>query len=306
MNAAVSTPDEAALYRVRVPASTSNLGAGFDCVGLALDLWLEAEVASGAGDPQYGGALQGMDPAVDFLFAAVAHSLPDHTHLVARSAIPVSRGLGSSAAARVAGLVLADLCTGGTVDRDAVFRSARALEGHPDNAGPAVYGGLVLDAGQPAVLQLHDSLGVALAIPERRISTETARAILPPRLSRQEAISQAARAAALLLGLTTGDGELVRHGMTDLIAAPFRARLIAGFDEAVHAGVESGAYGVTVSGAGSGIVAISDRDAAPEVAAAMADALARQGSSAQAVAPQVVVGGFRAEAGKGTPSERRI
>jgi homoserine kinase len=158
---------------------------------------------------------------------------------------------------------------------------------------------LVLDAGRPAVLQLHDTLGVALAIPERRISTETARAILPPRLSREEAISQASRAAALLLGLTQGDGRLIRHGMTDLIAAPYRARLIVGFDAAVHAALESGAYGATVSGAGSGIVAISDRAAAGMVAEGMAAALSERGSSAQAVAPEVVTGGFRIEDDRG-------
>ena len=293
MNAASSPGSEKVLHRVRVPASTSNIGAGFDCLGLALDVWLDAMVVAGAGEPLYSGSLAGLNPEDDFVLRALRGSMPPDAHLKLQSAIPASRGLGASAAARVAGLVLARLSSGEVVDRDEVFADARALEGHPDNAAPAVYGGLVLNAGRPEVLKLHNSLGAALAIPERRISTETARAILPPRLSREEAISQASRAASLLLGLTNGDGPLIRHGMVDVIAAPYRARLIAGFDAAVHAAQEAGAFGATVSGAGSGIVAISEKAAAPAVANAMVSALVKSGSSAQAVAPEVVLGGFR-------------
>jgi homoserine kinase len=183
--------------------------------------------------------------------------------------------------------------TSSEIDRAAIFDAARDLEGHPDNAGPAVYGGLVLSAARPRELEFHSTLGIALAVPEREISTETARAILPPRLSREEAISQASRAAALVLGLTIGDGELIRHGMTDLIAAPYRAQLIVGFDDAVRAGEEAGAYGATVSGAGSGIVAVSERSSARSVAEAMVSALRQRGNSAEALVPQVVLGGFR-------------
>jgi homoserine kinase len=293
MNARSPHSTEDVLHCVSVPASTSNIGAGFDCLGLALDVWLDAMVVAGSGGPTYGGTLAGLDPQNDFVQQAVGDSLPTNVHLELESDIPVSRGLGASAAARVAGLVLARLCAGVPVDRDEVFADARELEGHPDNAAPAVYGGLVLDAGQPEVLELHETLGVALAIPERRISTDTARAILPPRLSREEAISQASRAASLLLGLTRGDGQLIRYGMTDVIAAPYRARLITGFDAAVQAAQEAGAFGATVSGAGSGIVAISEKAAAPTVADAMASALVKGGNSARAAAPNIVVGGFQ-------------
>ncbi len=278
---------------VRVPASTSNLGAGFDCLGMALDLWLEVRVVRGGGRPQYSGTLASLDPSDDFLLRAVAEAMPEDAHLEVESAIPVSRGLGSSAAARVAGLVLRQLLSDSDIDRFTIFEAARGLEGHPDNAAPAVFGGLVLSAARPRVLEFHNTLGIALAIPEREISTETARAILPPRLSREEAISQASRAAALVLGLTTGDGELIGYGMTDLIAAPYRAQLIAGFDDAVQAGKAAGAFGATVSGAGSGMVAICEKAYAPSVAEAMVEALSHRRNLAEPIVPQVVVGGFR-------------
>jgi len=260
---------------------------------MALDVWLEARVVRGAGDPVYAGTLALLDPATDFLLRAIADRLPEDTHLEVYSDIPVSRGLGSSAAARVAGLVLRNLLSRSDIDRAELFEAARGLEGHPDNAGPAVFGGLVLSAARPHVLALHSTFGVALAVPEREISTETARAILPPRLSREEAIAQASRSAALVLGLTTGDGELVGYGMIDLIAAPYRAQLIAGFHDAVHAAKAAGAFGATVSGAGSGIVAISGKTDAPRVAEAMVSALSRKGNSAEALVPEVVAGGFR-------------
>ncbi len=293
MNATRSASGHAAICTVRVPASTSNLGAGFDCLGLALDLWLQASVKNGSGTPVYTGTLEHFSSEEDFLFGTIAGLLPTGTHLEVDSAIPVSRGLGSSAAARVAGQVLKRLIAKAPLHRGEVYDRARALEGHPDNAGPAVYGGLVLAAARPTVLQLHETLGVALAIPTQPISTEQARTILPPQLPREEAIAQASRAAALLLGLTRGDPELIRHGMSDVIATPHRARLIVGFADAVGAGEEAGAYGVAISGSGSGIVAITEKRLSVHVAGAMAAALTRSGNIAAGVSPEVAEGGFR-------------
>ncbi len=277
---------------VRVPASTSNLGAGFDCLGLALDFWLEARLVEGDGSATYAGTLEAVDPDEDFLLLALGGTVPPGMRLEVQSSIPLSRGLGSSAAARVAGLVLSRLAGDEPIDRDAVFASAEMLEGHPDNAGPAVYGSLVLVAHRPTELQFHGTLGVALAIPDQLSSTQAARAILPPRVSREAAVSQASRSAALLLGLTQGNGDLIRHGMHDRIAVPHRKQLITGFDQAVLAGLEAGAYGVTISGAGSGVLAITPKHAATEVAQAMTDAILTVGGNATTVAPEVVTGGF--------------
>ena len=278
---------------VRVPASTSNIGAGFDCLGLALDFWLEARLVEGDGGTTYAGTLEGITPDEDFLLLALGGAVPAGMQLEVTSTVPFCRGLGSSAAARVAGLVLSLLSSSRPIDRQAVFASAEMLEGHPDNAGPAVYGGLVLVAHEPIRLQLHETLGVALTLPDQLSSTQAARAILPPRVTREEAIAQASRSAALLLGLTQGDGDLVRFGMDDRIATPHRKQLITGFDHAVLAGLEAGAHGVSISGAGSAIVAVTPKGAASDVSQAMTEAIRAQGSNATAAAPEVVTGGFK-------------
>jgi len=290
---------EETLLAVRVPSSTSNLGAGFDFVGLALDIWLQAEIVEGDGPTRYHGALASFDPKDDYTLEAVRGSIPQGQHLEVSSNIPVSRGLGSSAAAIVAGLSLAQLIARGEVDRAQVFESATEREGHPDNAGPAVYGDLFLHAGFSKRLGFHEELGVALAVPEQILSTKEARGILPNQFPREEAISQASSSAALLLGLTRGDGDLIRHGMIDSIAVPTRKSMILGYDDAVKAGVEVGAYGVTISGAGSTLVAISDKRSAVQVAEAMADALTDQGNTATALCPEVVKNGLEVVSAKG-------
>jgi homoserine kinase len=273
---------------VRIPSSTSNLGAGFDFVGLALDIWLHAQIVEGGGPTVYLGALDGFDSEDDYTVKALKGLIPDGHHLEVKSDIPVSRGLGSSAAAIVAGLSLAQLLSVGEVNRDAVFESATRQEGHPDNAGPAVYGGLFLHAGFPQRLTFHEELGVALGIPDQILSTKEARGVLPTHLPREEAIAQASSSAALLLGLTQGDGDLIRHGMIDSIAVPKRRSMIKGYDDAVKAGFEAGAYGVTISGAGSTLVAVCARASAPDVADALASTLTDRGNPATALNPAVV------------------
>lgn len=278
-------------FAVRVPGSTSNLGAGFDCLGLALDLWLEARLEPGEGPARYEGTLAGVDAEQDLTHRILVErdALENH-HLEVSSDIPVGKGLGSSASAIVAGLALARLALGDPFDLDAIFRGAAQEEGHPDNAGPAVYGGLVLAAHRPTRLTLHRDLAVALAIPEQTIETKAARELVPALLSREAAIAQASRSAALVLGLTWGDPDLIDYGMEDRIAVPHRRHLIPGYDAAVEAALEAGAYGVTISGAGSALVAITARADAEPVARAIASALSSAGNPsaplAAAVAPQ--------------------
>src|SRR3990172_6016911 len=211
----------------RVPASTWNLGAGFDCVGLALDLWLEARLIEGEGPATYAGTLASLSPDRDLIARTIrAAGLSGRWQLEVRSEIPVGKGLGSSGAAVVAGLALVDLARGAELNRDGLLERATAVEGHPDNVGPAIYGGLFLASQGGGRLTLSPAVGIA----------------------------QASRAAALILGLTQGRSDLIAYGMEDQLAVPRRKEMIPGFDAAVAAGRAAGAYGVTISGAGSALL----------------------------------------------------
>jgi len=280
-------------HAVRVPASTSNLGAGFDCLGLALDLWLEARLVPGEGPSTYGGTLARMTAADDLTHRMLTERDALHGHrLVVTSAIPIGAGLGSSAAAIVAGLALARLALGNPFDKDAIFRGAAQEEGHPDNAGPAVFGGLVLAAHRPVQLTLHKDLGVAFAVPAAGVSTKAARDLLPATVPRETAVQQSARSAALVLGLTWGDPDLIDFGMDDRLAVPHRRRLIPGYEDAVNGAMEVGAYGVTISGAGSTLVAVAAREDVVAVAGRMADALTDAGNPADPLAAKVAAEGL--------------
>lgn len=272
---------------VRVPATTSNLGAGFDCLGLALDLWMEVRLMEGDGDPVYMGTVAGLDHNSEILAGVVRDTVTPHHHVEVLSEIPLARGLGSSAAAAVAGYAMKQLLQEKGLERDEVYESAVSLEGHPDNAGAATYGGFVLAAPRPARLAFNTSLGIALAIPETPIDTKTARGILPTDLPRAATIRQASRAAALVLGLMNAEGDLIGYGMDDQVAVPLRKGLIPGYDQAVAAGTEAGAYGVTISGSGSAVVAITTAEQTPDVAVAMAHALTAQGNPAEPMTPEV-------------------
>jgi homoserine kinase len=264
------------------------LGAGFDCLGLALDLWLEASLVSGPGEPEYAGELATVKPATDVMLEHLSScGLTDRFHLVARSDIPVSRGLGSSAAARVAAMSLEQLVRDGHMQLDEVFLLAASAEGHPDNAGPAVYGGLVLSAALPTKLTIHPDVRVALAVPEQLMETGAARAVLPENIPRGKAVAQASRAAALVAGLANCDGELIEFGMQDEIALPYRKDLIPGLAQAMHAGRAAGAFGVTTSGSGSTVLGLAPASQVEGVAAAMAKALTGNDNPATAMTPDV-------------------
>jgi homoserine kinase len=250
-------------------------------------MWLEVGLDEGKGDPEYLGTLEGLSTSEDIILRILKDALPEEHKLRIKSEIPLARGLGSSAAAAVAGYALLQLIQNSAFDRDSVYDSAVTLEGHPDNAGAAVYGGFVLAAPRPARLAFNERLGVALAVPETPLDTKTARSILPAQVSREATTAQAGRAAALVLGLMNAEGDLIDFGMDDQIAVPHRKQLITGYDEAVAAGRANGAHGVTISGSGSALLAIAPADQAAAVAEAMAGALTALGNSAAALTPAV-------------------
>ena len=276
---------------VRVPASTSNLGAGFDAIGLAFDRYLTVRWRPGA--PPLGavrtGTIERLDTGDVLLdtFRAALRGLGFDDDpggvLHAHSDIPVARGLGSSAAARVAGLALAHLVLPDprlpSLDpRSALFDAAAALEGHPDNASPAVFGGLRASAPSGTGcfttfgLPLSDDIGFAFAAPDVTVNTGDARAALPAAVPHALAVRNAARTVALVQGLATADPELLRIGFGDELHVPFRLPLIPHGEAALAATLEAGAWAATVSGSGSGLIAACPPSLAAGIADAMADA----------------------------------
>ncbi|HWZ57398.1 MAG TPA: homoserine kinase [Gemmatimonadaceae bacterium] len=270
---------------VRVPASTSNLGAGFDCIGLALDRYLTAEFRPGPGTSLTivrRGTVRVLDdrPAAHDLFVTAFRStLAARGHrdvggtLIIDSEIPVARGLGSSAVAVVGGTALGMAAAGDAIDNARILADAERAEGHLDNAAPALLGGLVAVAhGHPFALPLSPNLAFVFAAPGVELATARARAALPATVPHAEATRALSRVAALIRALETGDPELLVLGLDDTLHVPYRLPLIPGGAEVVAAGKKAGAYGVTVSGAGSGLLAITPPARADEVAAAMAAA----------------------------------
>ena len=298
--------------RVRVPCSTSNLGGGFDCVGVALDRWLAAEAwvdDDGAPTLARAGALAALDAAGigaddDLILAgarlacAAAHrTLPPGFSVAATSAVPVGRGLGSSAAALAAGALLADTLLGLTLGTMHVAALCATAEGHPDNAAPMLLGGAVLgvpaargDGWAFAPLALHPDVGFALAVPEFGTSTRAMRAALPGSVPHRDAVAAASKGAALVQGLARADGSLLAHALDDVLHVPYRRALLPGYDAVVAAALGAGAWGATLSGAGSSMIALAPRARAEDVAAAMAVAWRSARVTAEGWAAEVAGG----------------
>ena len=296
--------------RVRVPASSSNLGSGFDCVGIAVDRWLVASVTLGGTGMSIRrlGTLSAVRARADQdLFtrgfrAACAAGGASPTRggggatIEATSAITVGCGVGASAAAIVAGALLADQALELGLSRSQVLEIGTAIEGHPDNVAPAICGGAVLSVQTPTGL-VASSLGVSpaiellIAVPPFPNDTKAARAVLPHTLPHADAVVAASRAAALVQGLATGDGALLGAALDDVLHVPFRRARIPGYDAVVAAAQAAGAFGATLSGAGSAILAIAPRERSAKVGAAMIAAWRAAGVEAQLIrSPRPVQG----------------
>jgi homoserine kinase len=234
---------------VRVPASSANLGPGFDALAAALSLTLELEVQE-TGTFEVASELPGLPTDRSNLCVRAFERLcsADGMRFDIRSEIPPAAGLGSSAAAIVAGLVAADHM----YELDApLFELARELEGHPDNVAAALHGGFVIcPAGEPVRFDPPAGLEAVLARPPEEVPTAAARAELPTEVPIEDAVYNVANAALLVLGLAREDLSLVARGLGDRLHQPYRRSLYPGSMELVDRAQELGAVGATISGAG--------------------------------------------------------
>jgi homoserine kinase len=233
---------------VRVPASSANLGPGFDAFGAALALHVEVLVQ----ETGEFGVVTDLPIARDRRNLCVrgfeALLAPDGFTFTIRSQVPLSGGLGTSAAAYVAGLVAADSLLGGRAD---LLDHATRLEGHPDNVAAALLGGFVICAdGAAARLEPPPGLEAVLAVPHRSVRTAKARAALPAEVPMADAVFNVAHASLLVLGLAQRDWELVARGLADRLHEPRRAHLYPDSLALARRARELGALGGTISGAG--------------------------------------------------------
>ena len=241
---------------MRVPGSTANLGPGYDALAAAVGVYLELEVEETGGDELHvecdvPGVPLGRDNLCVRAFEALKQPSDGLTFRI-RSDIPLAAGLGSSAAAIVAGLVAADHM----YELDApLFELAATLEGHPDNVAAALYGGFVICAGSKAErFDPAPGLEGVLAIPPDPVPTQQARAALPEEVPIGDAVHNVAHASLLILGLTRGDLSQVGRGLSDRIHQPRRAALYPRSMELLERAGELGAIGATISGAGPSVL----------------------------------------------------
>ena len=268
--------------KFRIPASSANLGPGFDCFGIAWQCYNEIEfipreeglVISGCAEKYRNED----NLAYKAYHAAMTWAGQRESWLeirFGRTDIPVSRGMGSSATLIVGGVVAANVIHGLELSGSELLAIATSVEGHPDNIAPALFGGFTVSAmdGIAAVtthFPISEKLFFTLLIPDFELSTELARSVLPEAVSRQDAIFNISRSALLIKALERGDRQLMRIALEDKLHQPYRTKLIQGFETAEAAAKKLEAMGICISGAGSTLLCIADR---PEFSAEMEEAL---------------------------------
>jgi len=267
---------------VEVPATIANLGAGYDCLGLAVDLALRVSIEAfnprarpsrppvdlivegeGAGElpaDRSNRIVQALESGLGALGVHDGLAVASW-RLEVRNEIPLERGLGSSAAATIAGLRLAEALVGSELGDAAVLRLATAIEGHPDNVAPALLGGLVasiaLSDGEVQAIRLDPPVATELVawIPDRRLATAEMRRVLPATVPRVDAVANLARVAVAVAGLAAGRAEVLRLLTEDRLHEPYRAAAYPELPILEAAARDAGALGACLAGSGSTIVA---------------------------------------------------
>ena len=273
---------------VDIPATTANLGPGFDCLGAALELSNRFELRVIEGNNEHfnliiegpeGAHLRGGSDNLMYRAAQrvwrEAGEQPVALEARVRLAVPPARGLGSSATAIVAGLIGANALAGDPLSKEKLLELAIDIEGHPDNVVPSLLGGLCLTARvelekwRVVRCEWLPSVKAVVAIPSIRLSTSDARRAMPRSIPIKDAVNNLGALTLLLQGLRTGDGNLITDGLHDRIHEPYRWGLIQGGHAVREAAMEAGAWGCVISGAGPSLLALASEDKAKAVAEAM-------------------------------------
>jgi len=260
------------MVRVRVPASTSNLGSGFDAVGLALRLYLTVGmevVAPGEASLRCSGeGAEEIQNGPENLVRAAAETLferagqpPPTLALEIENEIPLARGLGSSGAARIAGIFAANHLLKEPLESEQLLDLTVSLEGHPENASASLLGGLTLSCGPPEPLtrrvEVAAGLLAVVLVPEVRVPTAEARNAPPEKVAHSDAVFNLQRSALLSYAFVSGDYSVLKNAMRDRLHQPYREKLIPSYSDFEKAACDRGALGVCISGSGSSILALT-------------------------------------------------
>lgn len=286
------------MIRVKIPATSANLGPGFDCLGLALQLHNTITVETErpfqitlAGSYHDGIPIDESNLVWQTMchFWELVHHPTPSVALTLENNIPPSRGLGSSSAAIVGGLVTANAIAGSPYTKYELLQVANTIEGHPDNVTPALYGGVTLSIPTengilPRVLAQQPKLRAVVVIPDLLLKTEKARGILPTHVSRHDAVFNISHAGLLIESFIRAEYSFLKEGMRDVLHQNQRAMLIPGLLETLEAATQAGAFGAALSGSGPTLLALTEPALEQNVAQSMLDAFKKHNIRAQSYA----------------------
>ena len=238
---------------VRVPASTSNLGPGFDCLGIALRIYNDVTMSRDTKS----GSMSIAQNAADLFFEHTGHA-PFSFSVSTKGDVPASRGLGGSVTVRLGVLCALNAFTGNRLNRSSIFQLCAKLEGHPDNAAPAIFGGFTLVRDQTVQrFDVSARLSFVLLIPDFKITTSQARRILPSQIRHEAAVKSCANACAITAAFASGNYGDLRGAFADHLHQPYRQALIPCLPHVIAAAEQAGALGAFLSGSGSTICAVA-------------------------------------------------
>ncbi|BAZ46467.1 homoserine kinase [Chondrocystis sp. NIES-4102] len=286
--------------KISVPATTANIGVGFDCLGAALTMSNEFQFTVVDADTKLNITVEGeeadrVDRNADNLIYEAFTKLyqqiertPPKIKIEIKLGVPLSRGLGSSATAIVGGLLGANYLAGEPLSQKEIVEMAIAIEGHPDNVVPAILGNCQLsvkdgDSWQISPIPWHQDIIPVVAIPDFELSTATARGVLPSDYSRSDAIFNISRMGLLIRALATNNQEWLRTALADKLHQPYRQKLITGYEQLQQAAFDAGAYGMVISGAGPTLLSLTASDNVESVIQSMSSAWREMGIKAQVI-----------------------
>jgi homoserine kinase len=274
---------------VNVPATTANIGVGFDCLGAALTMANEFQFLVVDTDTKLKIIVEGEEADKVGLgennliyrslvqFYQHIQQTPPHLEITIKLGVPLSRGLGSSATAIVGGLLGANSLAGNPLSQAEIMHMAIAIEGHPDNVVPALLGNCLLsveDGGEWQITPIpwHQDIIPIVAIPNFELSTREAREVLPTEYSRSDAIFNISRMGLLIRGLETNNPSWLKTALADKLHQPYRQKLITGYQQVEKAALAAGAYGLVISGAGPTLLALTNAERVEQVVKSMKSA----------------------------------